>query len=70
MDNNHKFLTTDEALDALRISYGTLLKLLQSGEVRATKVGRQWRIPRTEVDRRLLFPTAEDLPFSVPPCEE
>ena len=33
-----------EAAEFLKISRSTMLKLLTSGEVKAKKVGRQWRI--------------------------
>lgn len=33
-----------EAAEFLKIGRSTMLKLLTSGEVRAKKVGRQWRV--------------------------
>lgn len=34
-----------EAAEFLRIGRSTMMKLLRSGEIRAKKVGGQWRIP-------------------------
>lgn len=39
-----------EAADFLRVSLSTMLKLLRAGEVKAVKVGRQWRITRASLD--------------------
>ncbi len=46
-------LTTDEAIDYLRISKPTILKYIQTGRLRAIKVGRGWRILQSELYRFL-----------------
>ena len=45
--------TLREAYEFLRVSRGTLLRLLARGELRGRKVGRQWRFPGTELLRFL-----------------
>lgn len=39
-------LTMEEAREVLRIGRNSMLKLLNSGEVRATRVGSKWLITR------------------------
>ena len=39
-----RLLTTDEAAAALRVSTKTVLRQIRSGQLRASKVGRSWRI--------------------------
>lgn len=48
-----ELLTPDEVKDLLRVAGGTVRSLLRSGEFpNAFRVGkRQWRIPRSDVDR-------------------
>lgn len=36
--------TSEEAASFLRLDQETVLRKLRSGEIQATKVGRQWRI--------------------------
>lgn len=43
-------LTLEEAADILRISYSTAKTLAASGELPATKVGRQYRISRRALE--------------------
>ena len=38
-------LTVDEACEALRVGYNAMYTLLGSGEVKAYRNGRSWRIP-------------------------
>lgn len=40
----------DEACCLLRMSRPTLLKLLQSGEVKGQKIGREWRIYKSQFE--------------------
>jgi excisionase family DNA binding protein len=46
-------LTTDEAIRYLKVSKPTLLRLIHQGKIKATKVGRNWRILRSELYRFL-----------------
>ena len=42
-------LTTEEACEALRIGFNALYDLLQSGNLKAYRNGRIWRIPKRSV---------------------
>ena len=44
------FLTTDEVLSFLKVKPRTLYRLIKAGELPAVRVGRQWRIRRTDLD--------------------
>jgi excisionase family DNA binding protein len=44
-------LTSREACELLRISRPTLRNLISKGEISAFKIGNNWRIMRTELER-------------------
>jgi excisionase family DNA binding protein len=46
-------LTTDEAIDYLRISKPTFLKYIRLGRIKAIKAGKGWRILQSELNRFL-----------------
>ena len=46
-------LTTDEAIEYLKISKPTFLKYIHSGRIRAIKAGKGWRILQSELNRFL-----------------
>ncbi len=46
-------LTTQEACQYLRISRPTYLKYLYLGRIKATKVGKGWKVLKSELDRFL-----------------
>ena len=46
-------LTASEACERLRVSDKTLRKLLVSGDLRARKVGREWRITQEAIEEYL-----------------
>ena len=46
-------LTTDEAIEYLKISKPTFLKYSRSGRIRAIKAGKGWRILQSELNRFL-----------------
>lgn len=50
-DKIPEFLTVKELQALLRVSKGIAYGLVQSGEIRAKIVGRQWRIHRSEYIR-------------------
>jgi len=50
---NQPVLNTGEACKYLRISRPTYLKLIEAGRIRARKIGRGWKVLRTELDRFL-----------------
>ncbi len=39
----------DDAADFMRVSTRTVTRLIKSGDLTAHKVGRQWRIARTDL---------------------
>jgi len=46
-------LTTNEAIEYLKISKPTFLKYIRVGRIRATKAGKGWRILQSELYRFL-----------------
>jgi excisionase family DNA binding protein len=46
-------LTTEEAIEYLRISKPTFLKYIRLGRIRATKAGKGWRVLQSELIRFL-----------------
>jgi len=48
-----RVLTTDEAIEYLRISKPTFLKYIHEGRIRAIKAGNGWRILHSELLRFL-----------------
>ena len=46
-------LTTDEAIQYLKVSKPTLLKHIRLGKIKAIKVGRDWRFLQSELYRFL-----------------
>jgi excisionase family DNA binding protein len=55
----NRVLTTDEAIEYLRISKPTFLKYLHEGRIRAIKAGNGWRILHSELLRFLKGQTVE-----------
>lgn len=55
----NELLTTHEAAAVLRVSQKTVLRLIRSGGLRADKVGRSWRIRRTDLPCVAPQPTDE-----------
>ncbi len=50
---NDLVLTTDDAIEYLRISKPTFLKYIHAGKLRAIKAGKGWRILQSELYRFL-----------------
>ncbi len=46
-------LTTDQAIEYLKISKPTFLKYIRLGRIRAVKVGKGWRVLQSELYRFL-----------------
>ena len=46
-------LTTDQAIEYLRISRPTFLKYIRLGRIRAIKAGKGWRVLQSELYRFL-----------------
>lgn len=49
-ENGYDILTTEEVMELLNIGRNAMYKLLASGDLKAFRVGRNWKIPRKEVD--------------------
>ena len=49
-DNRNDVLTTKEACGYLKVSRPTFLKLIYTNQIRARKVGKGWRLLRTELE--------------------
>ena len=47
-------MNVEEAAHALRVHRQTLVRLIVAGRLRAVRLGREWRIHRSEIDRFLL----------------
>ena len=43
---NNEILTVEEVADILYVGKNTVYSLLQSGTLRAFRIGKSWRIPR------------------------
>ncbi|MDR3360178.1 MAG: helix-turn-helix domain-containing protein [Bifidobacteriaceae bacterium] len=53
MEAKRAFLTVSEVAETLRVSDMTIYRLISSGEIRAIKVGRSYRIPAEALDEWL-----------------
>jgi excisionase family DNA binding protein len=45
-----QFLTTEEVLDYLQVNLRTVYRLIKAGKLPAVRVGRQWRVRRSDLD--------------------
>ena len=52
-------LTTTEAMEYLRTTRVTILKMVHEGKLRANKVGRNYRFLKDELDKHLRGETIE-----------
>lgn len=52
-------LTPTEVAEALRITRQTVYSLIEAGDIEARRIGGQWRIPASELDRMLTDGTKE-----------
>ena len=53
MTDKDMVLTSDEAIEYLKISKPTFLKYIRLGRIRAIKAGKGWRILQSELSRFL-----------------
>lgn len=58
LDTEHRLLRVQEVADAMRVSNMTVYRLIQSGELVATRVGRSYRIRERDVEAYLSRGTA------------
>lgn len=49
-----RVLTVKEAAEALKTTRQQIRRMIQSGELPAVKVGREWRIPEESVETFLM----------------
>ena len=49
MPNKVKYLKTKEVAEELRVTKRTVFRYIESGKLKATKIG-QWRITRTDLN--------------------
>ena len=49
--DNGAIFSTPEACSYLRISRPTYLKYIKSGKIKAQRIGRGWRVVKSELDR-------------------
>ena len=49
--NDYDVLTAYEAMDYLGVGENTIYKLLKSGELGASRIGKTWKIPQKEIDK-------------------
>lgn len=45
--------TVEDVALLLKISYQTAKKLVRNGDIKSIKLGRQYRIPKQEIDRMM-----------------
>ena len=53
LNNTKDILTLKEFQELLHIGKNTALKLVQSGEIEAFRVGKQWRVMKESVARSI-----------------
>ncbi len=58
-------LTSDEAIQYLRISKPTFLKYIRLGRIRAIKAGKGWRVLHSELYRFLKEGSSDDVSIAV-----
>lgn len=49
-ENKYDILTPEEVMEQLNIGKNAIYKLLSFGNLKAFRLGRNWKIPRKEVD--------------------
>lgn len=49
LENYGEILLPEEVCEILRISISEMYRMLKEGEISAYKVGKTWRIPRTNI---------------------
>lgn len=54
LETYDELLTADEAAEALKVGKNAIYRLLESGQLKAYRNGRVWRIPRLSVERYIL----------------
>jgi len=58
---SEEILTVEEFADLLYIGRNTAYKILNSGEIRAFKIGKSWKIPKDAVSEYILRKSRKNL---------
>ncbi len=53
--------TVQEASELLKVHYQTVRNWIKTGQIRVIKIGRSYRIPKSEIEHRL---TGQEMPNS------
>lgn len=53
MDTDERFMTVEEVRQLLRLSRKTVYTLLENGIIPGQKIGRDWRIDREKLEKKL-----------------
>ena len=56
---HHAFKTPEEVAELLRVHRTTIYRLIDSGEIKATRIGGQWRISESALTELLGNPPVE-----------
>ncbi len=51
LNYNSNLLTPDEVSKVLKVGYRTVLDLINTGVIQAIKIGRQYRIPESSLEK-------------------
>lgn len=60
MDNTLKAFTTDEVAEILKVGRRTVYNYIKTGELKATRLGREYRVPAVELENFIQRGTSED----------
>lgn len=52
---DESYMTTKEFCDKLQISYSTVYRMINNGQLPAVKFGRCWKIPRSVLEDGAVF---------------
>lgn len=64
VDSEREILTVRQAAEMLQVSNMMLYRLIRSGHIKAVRLGKFWRISRTELLRVLVQPEMESCRIS------
>ena len=54
------FYTIQEAADLLKVHHNTVRSWIKSGQIRAVKIGRSYRIPKSQTESRMTSESASN----------
>ena len=54
MEHSKEIYTAEEVAEALRVSRTTIIRLINNGELKGKRIGRQWRIFAEHLDEYIL----------------